>query len=95
MDEDEVAEGAAPQSLAEAMKGNGLERTVSIFSDGEGEGRLLAKLDDGLPENDEEGVENWLNVNPDLLPPPGPYIRHINFANFRTIGSRRTQEEAG
>lgn len=30
----------------------------------------------------------------DLLPPPGPYIRHISFTNFRTIGSRRTQDEA-
>ncbi|WWC66299.1 uncharacterized protein I206_100200 [Kwoniella pini CBS 10737] len=34
------------------------------------------------------------NVNPDLLPPPGPYIRHLSFINFRTIGSRRSQEEA-
>ncbi|KAK8865960.1 hypothetical protein IAR55_001109 [Kwoniella newhampshirensis] len=32
--------------------------------------------------------------NPELLPPPGPYIRHLNFTNFRTIGSRRSQEEA-
>jgi hypothetical protein len=38
--------------------------------------------------------EHWENVNPELLPPPGPYIRHINFTNFKTIGSRRTQEEA-
>jgi hypothetical protein len=38
--------------------------------------------------------EVWENVNPELLPPPGPYIRHINFTNFKTIGSRRTQEEA-
>ncbi|WWD17849.1 hypothetical protein CI109_102293 [Kwoniella shandongensis] len=37
-------------------------------------------------------VEN--NPHPDLLPPPGPYIRHLNFTNFRTIGSRRTQDEA-
>lgn len=33
-------------------------------------------------------------VNSELLPPPGPYIRHLNFTNFRTIGSRRSQEEA-
>ncbi|WVF70490.1 hypothetical protein IAT40_005280 [Kwoniella sp. CBS 6097] len=39
-------------------------------------------------------TEHKENVNPDLLPPPGPYIRHINFTNFRTIGSRRSQEEA-
>lgn len=38
--------------------------------------------------------EVWENVNPELLPPPGPYIRHISFTNFKTIGSRRTQEEA-
>lgn len=38
--------------------------------------------------------EAYCNVNPDLLPPPGPYIRHLNFTNFRTIGSRRTQDEA-
>jgi hypothetical protein len=34
------------------------------------------------------------NCNPELLPPPGPYIRHLSFNNFRTIGSRRTQDEA-
>jgi hypothetical protein len=38
--------------------------------------------------------EIWENVNPELLPSPGPYIRHLNFTNFKTIGSRRTQEEA-
>ncbi|WWC86288.1 uncharacterized protein L201_001161 [Kwoniella dendrophila CBS 6074] len=38
--------------------------------------------------------EHKENVNPDLLPPPGPYIRHLSFTNFRTIGSRRSQEEA-
>lgn len=38
--------------------------------------------------------ENWENVNPELLPPPGPYIRHLSFTNFKTIGSRRSQEEA-
>lgn len=38
--------------------------------------------------------ENWENVNPELLPMPGPYIRHLSFTNFKTIGSRRTQEEA-
>ncbi|WRT64185.1 uncharacterized protein IL334_001114 [Kwoniella shivajii] len=38
--------------------------------------------------------ESKENVNPDLLPPPGPYIRHISFTNFRTIGSRRSQDEA-
>ncbi|EIW72792.1 hypothetical protein TREMEDRAFT_67058 [Tremella mesenterica DSM 1558] len=30
----------------------------------------------------------------ELLPSPGPYIRHLTFINFRTIGSRRSQEEA-
>ena len=30
----------------------------------------------------------------ELLPTPGPYIRHLSFVNFRTIGSRRTQNEA-
>ncbi|WWD09448.1 hypothetical protein V865_007572 [Kwoniella europaea PYCC6329] len=39
-------------------------------------------------------AEQKENVNPDLLPPPGPYIRHLSFTNFRTIGSRRSQEEA-
>lgn len=53
------------------------------------------------PKEDEEPVyqakaeeEPQPNVNPDLLPPPGPYIRHLSFTNFRTIGSRRSQEEA-
>lgn len=45
----------------------------------------------GLPPAEEE---HWLNCNPELLPPPGPYIRHLSFVNFRTIGSRRSQEEA-
>lgn len=43
------------------------------------------------PDNDEEAGHN---ANPELLPPPGPYIRHLSFTNFRTIGSRRSQEEA-
>ncbi|RSH76624.1 uncharacterized protein EHS24_005509 [Apiotrichum porosum] len=50
-----------------------------------------------LPREDDmamEDAEAVPNVNPDMLPPPGPYIRHINFINFRTIGSRRSQEEA-
>ncbi|KAL7421052.1 hypothetical protein Q5752_003936 [Cryptotrichosporon argae] len=34
------------------------------------------------------------NANPELLPTPGPYIRHLSFTNFRTIGSGRTQDEA-
>jgi len=38
--------------------------------------------------------EERMNLNPELLPPPGPYIRHLSFVNFRTIGSRRTQDEA-
>ena len=38
--------------------------------------------------------EDWVCANPELLPPPGPYIRHLNFTNFRTIGSGRTQGEA-
>lgn len=45
----------------------------------------------GLPPAEEE---HWLNCNPELLPPPGPYIRHLSFVNFRTIGSGRSQEEA-
>ncbi|WVR05918.1 hypothetical protein IAU60_002944 [Kwoniella sp. DSM 27419] len=55
-----------------------------------------------LPQADKKGgvvtrrdtAESKENVNPDLLPPPGPYIRHLSFTNFRTIGSRRSQEEA-
>lgn len=51
------------------------------------------------PKEEEEpaanaGEESQPNVNPDLLPPPGPYIRHLSFTNFRTIGSRRSQDEA-
>ncbi|ODN84553.1 hypothetical protein L202_00481 [Cryptococcus amylolentus CBS 6039] len=38
--------------------------------------------------------EDRENANPELLPPPGPYIRHLSFTNFRTIGARRSQEEA-
>lgn len=38
--------------------------------------------------------ESQSNCNPELLPPPGPYIRHLSFNNFRTIGSGRTQDEA-
>lgn len=48
-------------------------------------------LQDG---HDHDHDELFCNVNPELLPPPGPYIRHLNFTNFRTIGSRRTQDEA-
>ncbi|KLT38718.1 hypothetical protein CC85DRAFT_289261 [Cutaneotrichosporon oleaginosum] len=44
------------------------------------------------PPEEEEDVP--VNANPELLPPPGPYIRHLSFTNFRTIGSRRSQEEA-
>ncbi len=42
------------------------------------------------PIHEEEKVP----TNYELLPPPGPYIRHLSFVNFRTIGSRRTQDEA-
>lgn len=42
----------------------------------------------------EDDEDSWENVNPELLPMPGPYIRHLSFTNFKTIGSRRTQEEA-
>ncbi|WVN85406.1 uncharacterized protein L203_100552 [Cryptococcus depauperatus CBS 7841] len=38
--------------------------------------------------------EDGENASSELLPPPGPYIRHLSFTNFRTIGSRRSQEEA-
>jgi len=56
----------------------------------------LAKRSVSFREERSPSVEEevWENVNPELLPPPGPYIRHINFTNFKTIGSRRTQEEA-
>lgn len=47
-----------------------------------------------LPEHKAAEEEVHDNVNPDLLPPPGPYIRHLSFTNFRTIGSRRSQDEA-
>ena len=43
---------------------------------------------------DEDEEDNLSNAGPEHLPPPGPYIRHISFNNFRTIGSRRTQDEA-
>jgi hypothetical protein len=46
------------------------------------------------PPTPEEEEEIPANANPELLPPPGPYIRHLSFTNFRTIGSRRSQEEA-
>lgn len=46
------------------------------------------------PPDAENEEESWENVNPELLPMPGPYIRHLSFTNFKTIGSRRTQEEA-
>ena len=42
-------------------------------------------------EGETEG-EN--DMEEELLPAPGPYIRHLSFNNFRTIGSRRTQNEA-
>lgn len=55
--------------------------------------RTPPKENEDLPkvEQEEEAHEN---ANPDLLPPPGPYIRHLSFTNFRTIGSRRSQDEA-
>lgn len=53
--------------------------------------RRVSFMEERSPSVEEE---IWENVNPELLPPPGPYIRHINFTNFKTIGSRRTQEEA-
>jgi hypothetical protein len=53
--------------------------------------RRVSFMEERSPSVEEE---IWENVNPELLPPPGPYIRHISFTNFKTIGSRRTQEEA-
>jgi hypothetical protein len=53
--------------------------------------RRVSFMEERSPSVEEE---IWENVNPELLPPPGPYIRHITFTNFKTIGSRRTQEEA-
>ena len=47
-----------------------------------------------IDDFDDNMSESQSNCNPELLPPPGPYIRHLSFNNFRTIGSRRTQEEA-
>ena len=47
-----------------------------------------------LTEQPAEEEEAFENVNPELLPTPGPYIRHLSFNNFRTIGSRRTLDEA-
>jgi hypothetical protein len=44
-----------------------------------------------LPDSDDEAMED---DHSELLPPPGPYIRHLSFNDFRTIGSRRTQDEA-
>lgn len=38
--------------------------------------------------------EGRLPSHSEMLPPPGPYIRHLSFVSFRTIGSRRTQDEA-
>ena len=63
-------------------------------------------MDDEEDEEDDEVAPLWGEQEPsteddddpgdptELLPPPGPYIRHISFNNFRTIGSRRTQAEA-
>jgi hypothetical protein len=76
-------------------------RTMADIEDDEGdeeEDELmpLAKRRVSFKEERSPSVEEeiWENVNPELLPPPGPYIRHISFTNFKTIGSRRTQEEA-
>ncbi|RSH92863.1 hypothetical protein EHS25_008309 [Saitozyma podzolica] len=52
------------------------------------------ELADHVDHAEVDDDETWYNVNPELLPPPGPYIRHLSFTNFRTIGSRRTQDEA-
>lgn len=58
--------------------------------------RMQAKLSPAnqMDDFDDSVSETQSNCNPELLPPPGPYIRHLSFNNFRTIGSRRTQEEA-
>jgi hypothetical protein len=67
---------------------------VGTRRDGSNDSRILTPPrpePPGLPPAEEE---HWLNCNPELLPPPGPYIRHLSFVNFRTIGSRRSQEEA-
>ncbi|ORX35987.1 hypothetical protein BD324DRAFT_651897 [Kockovaella imperatae] len=50
-----------------------------------GEETQSVSLDDSEDESDHQN---------ELLPPPGPYIRHLSFNNFRTVGSRRTQDEA-
>ncbi|GMK55920.1 hypothetical protein CspeluHIS016_0209760 [Cutaneotrichosporon spelunceum] len=50
--------------------------------------------DEVVPFTPEPEEDMAANANPELLPPPGPYIRHLSFTNFRTIGSRRSQQEA-
>lgn len=56
--------------------------------------RTPPKEEEPLPITPDEDEEVAANANPELLPPPGPYIRHLSFTNFRTIGSRRSQDEA-
>jgi hypothetical protein len=45
-------------------------------------------------EDMKEDFEEERDEEMELLPPPGPYIRQLSFTNFRTIGGRRTQDEA-
>lgn len=47
----------------------------------------------GLDEDHGHGAQASGGAD-DFLPMPGPYIRHLSFAHFRTVGSRRTQDEA-
>lgn len=56
--------------------------------------KMQAKLGPSPARTDITFDESQSNCNPEMLPPPGPYIRHLNFNNFRTIGSGRTQDEA-
>lgn len=93
-DEEEIEEHVKPQEVLG-------KRSIGFESSASGEAQRAADRiriltppkpePPGLPPAEEE---HWLNCNPELLPPPGPYIRHLSFVNFRTIGSRRTQDEA-
>jgi len=90
-DEDEEEErgrsGWSPRTMAErlfdsprAAGGGGLEEDVEVL---EARHRL---------EDWEVSSCQW--EAPPQTVTPGQYIRHLSFANFRTTGTRRTQEEA-